>query len=702
MVNSYVVSENKEFILVQVDRQFKEKSRLLLIFYILRVNFSIERSSQNQRSRTHVNKENIMEKPCLQKHSDTFAKVVFLIAFVLAIWTGFAFAEANTLLILDASGSMRGRIEDQVKMDMAKDVTCDYVKSLPADMNVGLLVYGHRSREDCNDMEYIVPLGKNNRDTLIKTIKGLKPMGKTPITLSLDKAVTIIDSKQGDDNTILLISDGKESCDADPCSLIAKYIAQGKHFVCHVIGFDVDRRTEMALKCIADAGNGKYYTAANMPGFKVAIEDVKKSQPVAVAPPKPVPAPQPDKKTRLKTGTLTLQKDTFIAGERIWIHFSTPEQYSDKAWIGIIPSHIPHGDETLNDNHDLSYKYLNKATAGDLEFSAPGTPGNYDFRMHDTDNNGVEVASVSFTVVQGSATMALSKTTLICGEKFEVHFQTQVNLSNKAWMGIVPSEIPHGDEDRNDQHDISYQYLGGKNTGTLTFNAPSKPGTYDMRLHDTDDHGSEIGSATFTVTMGAASVSLPKTQYQSGEPLIVSFSSPSNLSPKAWIGIIPSDIPHGNESRNDQFDIAYKYLNGKQQGSLDFVAPSKAGSYDFRLNDTDNDGNELASVSFIVSPSSGSLSLTKTEFSPGETIWLTFTSSITYASNAWVGILPANIPHGSEQRNDQHDISYQYVKGKQGGTLEFKAPDKPGSYDFRLNDSDDQGNEVATVSFQVR
>ncbi|MBU1172637.1 MAG: VWA domain-containing protein [Proteobacteria bacterium] len=621
--------------------------------------------------------------------------VIFGLSVLVSCLALSAFAETNTLLILDASGSMRARIDNVVKMDMAKDVICEYIQSLPPEMNVGLMVYGHRVRDDCNDVEYLVPLDKNNRDTLIQTIRNLKPMGKTPIALSLDKAVKILDGKQGDTNSIILVSDGKESCDADPCALIETFMAQGKKFVSHVIGFNVNNRDKKQLECIASAGKGKYYSADDLPGFKVAFQDVKKSQPIVAT---PVPKPQA---TQFKSGTLSLRKHSFTAGERIWVHFSTPEKYTAKAWIGIIPSDIPHGSEEVNDEHDLTYKYLNKEQTGDLEFFAPGTPGQYDFRMHNTDENGVEVASVSFQVTSGAATLSLSKSSLVCGEPFDVQFKTLVPLSPKAWVGIIPSDIPHGSEQRNDDHDIAYKYLGDKPNGSLSFNAPSKPGNYDMRLHDTDDNGSEIASIPFTVSEGSASVSLNKTQFQTGEKIFVDFSTPVNLSPKAWIGIIPSDIPHGSEERNDEFDISYKYLGGKPQGSLDFIAPSKPGSYDARLNDTDNNGNELASASFTVVSATATMTLTKTNFVPGERIWLTFNTSVAFASKAWVGIIPSHVPHGSEEQNDDNDISYQYVQGEKEGTLEFKAPAQPGAYDFRLNDSDSNGNEIASISFRV-
>jgi len=102
-------------------------------------------------------------------------------------------------------------------------------------------------------------------------------------------------------------------------------------------------------------------------------------------PPTPVPS-------------LTLDKDSYKPGEMITVTFTALSTYDNTAWIGIIPSHIAHGDEVLNDQHDISYQYLNGIASGTLTFTAPSTPGSYDMRMHDTDNSGKEVASTSFTV----------------------------------------------------------------------------------------------------------------------------------------------------------------------------------------------------------------------------------------------------------------------------------------------------------------
>ena len=622
-------------------------------------------------------------------------KICLMFVSLLVVMAGFesyAMAETNTLIIIDASGSMRARVDNMVKMDMAKDVLCDYIGTLPQNMNVGLIAYGHRSKDDCNDVEYIVPLGKNNRDALVEKIIALKPMGKTPITLSLDKAVAILDKVSGE-NSIVLVSDGKESCDAEPCALIEKYKAQGKSFVSHVIGFDVNVRDRKELECIAAAGKGKYYPADNLKGFKVALENVSKPQPALVVAPAPVP---------MKSGMLGLQKNTFIAGEKIWLHFETVDNYEPKAWVGIIPSDVPHGDENVNDEHDLSYKYLNRAKKGDFEFFAPGSPGKYDFRMNNSDNKGKEVASVTFEVIKGSATLSLSKTTMVCGEPFGVTVKPLSYLSPRAWVGIVPADVPHGSEERNDKFDLSYKHLGDEGETSFSFNAPTKPGSYDMRLHDTDDHGSEIASVSFNVTQGAGSLSLPKTSYQTGEKITVSFNIPVKLDKSAWVGIVPSDIPHGSEERNDENDLAYHHLNGVQKGTLDFVAPVKPGSYDLRLNDSDSEGNELASVTFTVTGASASVSLNKTTYAPGERMWITFKTSVAFASNAWIGIIPSDVPHGSEEVNDENDINYVYIEGATDGIKEMEAPTEAGSYDIRFNDTDDNGKEIASVSFTVR
>lgn len=111
-------------------------------------------------------------------------------------------------------------------------------------------------------------------------------------------------------------------------------------------------------------------------------------------------------KIEAQTGSdasLSLSRDRYAPGDAIVVNFKASADYADNAWIGIIPSRVPHGSEAENDRHDLSYQYLGKRTSGSMTFIAPKDVGDYDLRMHDSDNNGREVASVSFRVAVPSS-----------------------------------------------------------------------------------------------------------------------------------------------------------------------------------------------------------------------------------------------------------------------------------------------------------
>ena len=93
---------------------------------------------------------------------------------------------------------------------------------------------------------------------------------------------------------------------------------------------------------------------------------------------------------------LEIAKSNFYSNEEIVLDFTVPEMSHD-AWIGVIPAEIPHGDEAVNDEHDVSYKYLQGATIGEFSFPNPGL-GDWTIRLHDKDEGGLELAYVEFNV----------------------------------------------------------------------------------------------------------------------------------------------------------------------------------------------------------------------------------------------------------------------------------------------------------------
>lgn len=193
-----------------------------------------------------------------------------LLAAVLIIVTGLGFtagaqnadkpSPGELILILDASGSMWGQIEGENKITIAKKVLKDLIAGLPEDTNVGLIVYGHRDKGDCKDIETVIPPGPLNKGLLREKIDSINPKGKTPITDSVNRAFEVA---RGSENaaTVILVSDGLETCGGDPCRAVEAAKGSGINFVMHVVGFDVAKEDVSQLECAAQAGGGLYLSA---------------------------------------------------------------------------------------------------------------------------------------------------------------------------------------------------------------------------------------------------------------------------------------------------------------------------------------------------------------------------------------------------------------------------------------------------------
>jgi hypothetical protein len=120
-----------------------------------------------------------------------------------------------------------------------------------------------------------VPIGQLNKNNMISKVKAIKPKGKTPISRSIKKAAEGLRYTE-EKATVILISDGKETCDADPCATAKALKSEGIDFITHVIGFDVDKQTGQQLKCIADATGGEYFSAKNASSLNDAIGTIAK------------------------------------------------------------------------------------------------------------------------------------------------------------------------------------------------------------------------------------------------------------------------------------------------------------------------------------------------------------------------------------------------------------------------------------------
>lgn len=198
------------------------------------------------------------------------------------------FAQSNVLFILDGSNSMWGQVDGVAKIETARQVLGSLVKELPPDTRIALMAYGHRSEGDCKDVQQLVAMDANNRGSVVEQITGIQPKGKTPLSYSIEQAGLLLEPLKGQQNSVVLVSDGKETCGGDPCAVAKQLAATGIDVKVHVVGFDVSAEERAQLECIAREGNGRYFDARNTAGFEEAVAAVGKEVAEApAAPPEP-------------------------------------------------------------------------------------------------------------------------------------------------------------------------------------------------------------------------------------------------------------------------------------------------------------------------------------------------------------------------------------------------------------------------------
>jgi hypothetical protein len=214
--------------------------------------------------------------------------------------TAYAAAQTNVMFILDASNSMWAQIDGKPKIEIAKKVLTDLVEEMPDNTAMGFIAYGHRfdyKLKQCGDMELMNPLGHFNRKNVASAFRFVTPKGQTPIADTLLESANWLEEHKGENTTLVLITDGVESCDGDPCAAASTLKDAGISTKIHVVGFDLSADERARVECISSNGDGRYFDARDAAELTVALEEVKKDiaekTPVVVAQAEPAPKPEP-------------------------------------------------------------------------------------------------------------------------------------------------------------------------------------------------------------------------------------------------------------------------------------------------------------------------------------------------------------------------------------------------------------------------
>ena len=222
--------------------------------------------------------------------SSTIGKQFLIFVFLLLPFIGFSQSYKNKkpiyrtriLFIFDASQSMMGKWEGDVmgtsgtyskqpKINIARNLLVQMVDSMRdvKNLELALRVYGDQHYvppQRCDDTRLAVPFGADNADKIIMTLKSIQPKGTTPIAHSLELAADDFPPCEYCRNVIVLITDGIEACDGDPCSVSLELQKKGIILKPFVIGIGLDVNFKKTFECV-----GNYYDAADPERFKEVL-----------------------------------------------------------------------------------------------------------------------------------------------------------------------------------------------------------------------------------------------------------------------------------------------------------------------------------------------------------------------------------------------------------------------------------------------
>lgn len=176
------------------------------------------------------------------------------------------------MIVFDASGSMAGNLGQGIMTEKPRiyEVRKALARVLPEVTRVrkvGLITYGPGPYRQCNVHLDLRPV-PNATEPILSVVGGLSPAGKTPLTEAVEQAAEVLQyrSKPG---VVVLLTDGEETCNGDPCALGRSLKKDSVNLTVHVIGFQMKNFTWMGetsildVKCLAQETGGLYISAEN-------------------------------------------------------------------------------------------------------------------------------------------------------------------------------------------------------------------------------------------------------------------------------------------------------------------------------------------------------------------------------------------------------------------------------------------------------
>ena len=193
------------------------------------------------------------------------------------------------MLVFDASGSMASMGYnglDQPRIVDARTAMREALPGITPFRRVGLITYGPGSGDACANIELRLPPTPNAAAAIISEIDQIQPAGDTPLTEAVLAAAETLMYREKP-GTVVLVTDGKETCDGATCAVAQELFSDGVALTVHVIGFKVRADffqwqgtetdgggpVETAAACLSERTGGQYFAAESIEDLVRALQE---------------------------------------------------------------------------------------------------------------------------------------------------------------------------------------------------------------------------------------------------------------------------------------------------------------------------------------------------------------------------------------------------------------------------------------------
>ncbi len=187
-------------------------------------------------------------------------------------------AAVNVAIVLDASGSMNGRIGGRRKVDVARAAIARFARQLPAPAKVSVRVFGNAESRNvsCASLPQLVPFARNNPERIDTALSGVTAAGYSPLGRALQQVRRDFSDKPArtNSNFVYLVSDGEDSCGGNPVAAARALRGGDGDVQVNLVGVNVDTRAAAQLRATARAGNGSYAAGTDSTGLDRAFRQV--------------------------------------------------------------------------------------------------------------------------------------------------------------------------------------------------------------------------------------------------------------------------------------------------------------------------------------------------------------------------------------------------------------------------------------------